>query len=138
MVPYKKIEARVRRYELTHRDPVRVPTGEELARLSYYLAEIGRSAGITVHGCCAPELEGFGVQPGRCLDAGLIQRLWPEAGLAAEDGPSRKNCNCHRAVDLGAYDTCPHRCLYCYANLSDNLIAQRFCGHDPDRAALGD
>jgi len=136
MAPYKKVEKRVAQYEIAYRDRMRALAGEELHELSGRMAAIGRPAGITVHACCAPELLGFGVQPARCLDAGLVLKLWPDCGLLPADGPSRRHCACHRAVDLGAYDTCPHRCLYCYANLSDRLISERFHCHRPEDLAL--
>jgi hypothetical protein len=136
MVPYNKTARRVAAYEKKHRDRVRALGSEEAPELARQLADIGRAAGISVHACCAPELLGFGVQPARCLDAGLVLTLWPECGLAAKDAPSRAHCNCHRAVDLGAYDTCPHRCLYCYANMSDSLINLHSARHRPQAASL--
>jgi hypothetical protein len=138
MQHYRKIELRIEDYEECHHDLMWPPTGDELIELATGLAEIGRGAGINVHSCCTPELAGFGIQPARCIDAELINRLWPDARVPVIAAPSRQGCGCHRAIDIGAYDTCPHRCLYCYANASDRTIARRHAGHHPDRPALGD
>ncbi|MCA9786197.1 MAG: DUF1848 family protein, partial [Candidatus Cloacimonetes bacterium] len=29
---------------------------------------------------------------------------------------TREQCACHASRDVGTYDSCPHGCLYCYAN----------------------
>jgi len=136
MLPYAKTAARVAGYEREHNDAVCVPEDKKLFDLSSRLAAIGAGSGITLHACCDPRLQGFGVLPARCIDADLIRSLWPECGAAPEPAPTRKACNCHRALDLGAYDTCPHRCLYCYANSRDSLIQRRRAAHRPDHPAM--
>jgi len=39
-------------------------------------------------------------------------------GPPLADQPSRDGCGCVASVDIGAYDSCSHGCLYCYANRS--------------------
>ncbi len=43
----------------------------------------------------------------------------------------RHGCHCIESRDIGAYDTCPNGCKYCYANQSPKLAAENFKRHDP-------
>jgi hypothetical protein len=136
MQPYAKTAGRVAGYEREHNDAVSAPDDAELFELSSRLAAIGAESGITLHACCDSRLAGSSMAPARCIDADLIRSLWPESGAAADSAPTRQGCNCHRALDIGAYDTCPHRCLYCYANSRDSLIQKRHAAHRPECACL--
>jgi len=136
MAPYAKIAGRIGSYEREHGDKLIEPVEDDLAALAMGLAEIGASHGVTVHSCCTSGLAGFGVHPARCIDGGLIKSLWPGLDLAPAPSPTRKGCGCDRAVDIGAYDTCPHRCLYCYANAGDSTIEKRRRAHRPEAPSL--
>lgn len=76
--------------------------------------------------CAEPiNLEEFGIQHNRCIDPNLIGRLSPDDltlqlwlfGVCKDKG-QRKACGCILSKDIGTYNTCPHGCLYCYANNS--------------------
>ena len=71
----------------------------------------------------------------RCIDA---RRLSDLAGrpVVAETKGNRPGCRCARAWDVGAYDTCPHGCVYCYAVRRPELAKRRYRSHDPDSACL--
>ncbi|MCY4500388.1 MAG: DUF1848 family protein, partial [Alphaproteobacteria bacterium] len=49
---------------------------------------------------------------------------------------NRPGCACAASRDIGAYDTCPHGCLYCYANASPKAARRRFKAHDPEAEML--
>lgn len=65
-------------------------------------------------------LEEFGIEHNRCIDPELINRLKPELQPylwnAKHDKGQRPLCGCISSKDIGTYNTCPHGCLYCYAN----------------------
>ena len=44
---------------------------------------------------------------------------------------NRKECGCFASRDIGAYDTCPHGCVYCYAVQQRDVALRRFKEHDP-------
>ncbi len=52
------------------------------------------------------------------------------------DSGQRKLCGCIAAKDIGQYNTCPHGCLYCYANTSPDSARQNYLGHNPDAEVI--
>lgn len=81
--------------------------------------------------CAQPELtEGSTAEPARCIDPARLG-----LGPLPEQG-NRPGCACAASRDIGAYDTCPHGCLYCYANDSPAAARRRFKAHDPEAEML--
>ena len=54
----------------------------------------------------------------------------PQTGYPRDSG-QRAVCLCVPCKDVGQYDTCPHGCVYCYANTSPATAARNFRLHDP-------
>lgn len=52
------------------------------------------------------------------------------------DSGQCKLCCCIAAKDIGQYNTCPHGCLYCYANTSSDSARRNFLHHNPDAETI--
>lgn len=44
---------------------------------------------------------------------------------------TRAQCNCLLGADIGMYNTCPHGCVYCYANTDRETVRRNLTLHDP-------
>ena len=76
-----------------------------------------------------------GAVAARCVDS---QRLSDVAGrpLAARTKGNRPGCLCAESRDIGAYDTCPHGCVYCYAVQHRDRARRAFKAHDASAQSL--
>ncbi|CAA6605194.1 conserved hypothetical protein [Rhodospirillaceae bacterium LM-1] len=107
------------------------PKAEEKRRLIGQLALIAQGEGMILSVCCQPELAAPKVGLARCVDP---KRLMEVAGhkFPFKFKGNRPDCGCAESRDIGAYDSCPHGCAYCYAVGERGGAAQRFKTHDPN------
>ncbi len=100
----------------------------------HFLSELSAIAGdhgMTLSVCGQPECRSPGVMEAVCIDA---QRLSEVAGREIQGkkpGHRGKQCACDYSRDIGAYDTCAHGCLYCYATTNHSMSSLYQRQHDP-------
>jgi Domain of unknown function (DUF1848) len=128
---YRKTARNLNAAARAHGFTWRAAETDETAPLLDDLAAIAAANGLTLTLCGQPALKRDGVREARCIDAGRLSRV---AGrpIDAEPKPHRSTCACARSRDIGAYDSCPHGCVYCYAVASRPAAKRRFSGHDPE------
>jgi hypothetical protein len=83
------------------------------------LNEVAAANGMTLYSCCQDALcEIEGVAKSSCVDIETIREIAPERYRRLRLAPTREDCGCYESRDIGYYDSCPHGCIYCYANLN--------------------
>lgn len=120
------------RRNLAARGIVAAPAAlDERRSLVRDLRDMATARGITLYSCCQDALTGGGVEKAHCVDLSVLA---DEPRLKA--APTRPDCGCAQATDIGAYDTCPFGCAYCYATNSREAALGRLGRHDPGDTLL--
>jgi len=110
--PYKKTLANMQRYS----GPTLVMlTEEKKKKYALRLAEKAAVYGIQLYACCNDVLLAGSILKASCIDGRYLSALFNQP-VDLRSAMIRKECACTRSMDIGAYDTCAHGCLYCYAN----------------------
>ena len=127
----RNLAAAARRHGFAWHDP---EDGEKRA-LTARLAERAAAAGIAATVCAQPHLLAGPSRPAVCIDAA---RLGDIAGrpIVAKTKGNREACACHESRDIGAYDSCPQGCAYCYAVRNPTRAKARLKAHDPGAERL--
>jgi hypothetical protein len=135
MTPYRKsrrnLDRAARRHAFAWHDP---PLDEKQALLAR-LAGIAAQHGFAPTVCSQPELLVVGLGEARCIDAARLSDV-AQRPLAAKENGNRPGCRCALSRDIGAYDTCPHGCVYCYAVGDRDRAVENFRRHDPTADCL--
>lgn len=101
------------------------------ADIANLLADTALEHGIEMYSCCGDYLVGGKIKKAHCTDAALLHRLYPERTRRLIEAPTREGCGCCECTDIGAYDTCAHGCVYCYANSRAQVAMRNYEQHDP-------
>jgi hypothetical protein len=132
MHPYKKALANLRKYT----DHTLIDLSLDQKRnYADQLAIRAETYGIQLFACSNDGLLSDKVKKARCIDGGALSEIWGTP-LDTRLASTRKECACTRAVDVGAYDTCAHGCLYCYANSDKDRARSAYLRHDPTGNSL--
>ena len=134
---YGKVKRNFRHLEQTTGVRILDRSEEEKIALANEFAAIAEQHGIQMYSCCGDYLVNEKVHKAHCIDGAIIERLFSPEGLAHKEKPTRPECGCAESVDIGTYDTCPHGCVYCYANANTVAARRAFDNHVPHSPFLG-
>lgn len=144
---YKKVQNNLKKEEV----PYIEWTEELMDEFAKGIYEINKSWNLELGTCSEKiDLEKYGIVHNKCIDDDLMIDLFSEDKelmdfLGVEITPAdlfndgeiiktkklkdkgqREDCGCVIAKDIGAYNTCPHECNYCYANTSKEIAKKNY------------
>ncbi|MDE5774196.1 MAG: DUF1848 domain-containing protein [Muribaculaceae bacterium] len=126
---YKKVQFNLSQNNVRYQDF----TSESMEQFARELFDVKKSLGLTVATCGELlDLSKYEVEKNKCIDPLLMARLFPDDKVLMswlgysdmfgapevfpKDPGQRSACGCILSKDIGAYNTCGHGCVYCYAN----------------------
>lgn len=92
---------------------------ETMRTMAWEISAIARLNGMQAVSCAEEiDLLDCGVSHASCVDAELLSKISGFPLKPGKDPNQRPACGCAPSTDIGAYNTCPNGCAYCYANYS--------------------
>lgn len=120
-------------YEKTKRNfPVaREVTRQEQETLTGEFARAAARNHMQIHLCCENEsLVRDHVDAGGCMSKEVLEQAAGCRLRVPKRRYVRQECSCLLGADIGAYNTCGHGCLYCYANYDRKTVLRNMECHD--------
>ena len=107
------------------------PSSEELYDFAGQFAKIAAKYGLKLQTCAeSMDLTTLGITPSACIDKALLEGIGGFKLNVKKDANQRAECCCAASIDIGAYNTCPGGCLYCYANYNAPLVQTNIAAHN--------
>jgi len=157
---YKKVQSNLRHKNLALREPSQA----EMVELAQGIASANRSfpCPLALASCAEKmDLSVYGIEHNKCTDDRLILRICKDdptvhalfarpvqqasligdlrgtsAGPCLKDPGQRQECGCVVSKDIGSYGTCPHMCVYCYANPMEKVVTSNMARLKSDSESL--
>ena len=137
VVKYGKVIRNFAEFEKSHSLKILDYSSDFKIELANELAAIAARFGIRMFSCCGDYLVNDRIRKAHCIDGRIIEELFSPDGFYYKTKPTRNECGCTESTDIGTYDTCPHGCIYCYANTNKPKAGNAFRNHDKNSAFLG-
>lgn len=144
---YKKVENNLNKENV----PYIEWTEELMEEFANGISKINKNWNLKLGTCSEKiDLEKYGIVHNKCIDDDLMIELFSDDKTLMDflgveikqpdlfsdgeiiktrnlkDKGQREDCGCIMAKDIGAYNTCPHECNYCYANTSKEIAKKNY------------
>ena len=121
-------------YEKTLRNfrRARSVTNKEQEKIIAAFSKIAKENGLQIHLCCENvNLIRENVDADGCMSKAVLEKALGCKLNVPQKKAARKECSCLLGADIGAYNTCCHGCLYCYANYDNDTVLKNRKLHNP-------
>ena len=148
---YKKVESNLQKANINYIEF----TLETMLEFAEGLQRLNKKWGLELATCAEKfDLNNYGVNHNKCIDDDLMidifhqdeelmkflgvefiePTLFDSTGTITKtkkikDKGQREACGCIMSKDIGEYNTCPHECVYCYANTSKEIAFANYKAH---------
>ncbi len=128
---YKKIDKSFKASDMQEIDD---DTGRAIAAK---FSQIARTYDLKIETCAENiDLLELGIRHSSCIDPVLIGEITGAMVTCRKDSSQREHCGCIESIDIGAYDTCAHGCIYCYANSRSETVKKNISMYDASSPLL--
>ena len=120
-------------YEKTRRNfgRIRSVTNREQEKMIAAFSEIAKENELQIHLCCENAgLVRENVDADGCMSKTVLEKSLGCKLNVPQKKMARKECSCLLGADIGAYNTCGHGCLYCYANYDKETVIKNMKLHN--------
>lgn len=148
---YKKVENNLKRENISY-----IEFGPEtMIQFAQGLNKLNEEWNLELATCAEKfDLNKYGITHNKCIDDDIMIKLFhhdtelmkflgvqfieptlfePFEGILKtkkmKDRGQREACGCIMSKDIGEYNTCPHECVYCYANTSKENAFKNYKSH---------
>ena len=113
-------------------------TDVDMDRLAEGLGRIAAAHGIHIQTCGTnADFSRYGIHQSSCMTLGTLGAANGIEFAPRKHRGQRAGCHCIESRDIGAYDSCPNGCRYCYANRSPEKALRNYQEeHDPESPML--
>lgn len=110
---------------------------EKKKEIAIKIVGIAKTHNLKIETCAENiDLIDIGVGHAKCVDPDLIGSMLRSNINCKKDRNQRESCGCIESIDIGAYNTCDHGCIYCYANYSRKSVKKNIENYDKDSSLL--
>ncbi|WP_373819787.1 DUF1848 domain-containing protein [Glaesserella sp.] len=112
-------------------------TEDDKQRLTQGFGETAQRYGLYLQTCAtAGDFSAYGIHASGCMTLDVLGQANSVDFKHLKHNGSRQHCGCIETRDIGAYDSCPTGCKYCYANQSSDKAHEMYKWHDPNSPLL--
>lgn len=116
---------------------LRAVSAADKKRLLTGMGQIARQHGMGLQTCGdGNDYTVYGIRQSGCITAPIMEKAIGRELKPLRPKPTRQGCGCLPSNDIGAYDTCPNGCRYCYATKNHTLALRNYQQHNPQAPLL--